>query len=356
VPGEAAAAGGGALLEARGLHKSYASGSRLPLPGARRGRISAVAGVDVAVRAGETLGIVGESGCGKSTLARMLVALERPDAGQVLFQGRDVTAVPGRERRALRRRIQMVFQDPYLSLDPRMTVLDLVAEPLDVHGLAAGRAGRRTRRDRVAELLALVGLESASMTRYPHEFSGGQRQRIGIARALALEPEVLICDEPVSSLDVSVQAQVVNLLRSLQRQLGLGLMFIAHDLALVRAIADRIAVMYLGRLAEVGRAETVFGSPQHPYTHALLSAVPVPDPSMRRASSGAVGRGTSAGAGGGRIRLAGEPPSPADPPPGCRFHTRCWRTDETCRSVEPALERHGQAVDQLAACHHPGPN
>jgi oligopeptide transport system ATP-binding protein len=349
----------GALLEARDLHKTYATGSRLPLPGARRGRISAVAGVDVALRPGETLGIVGESGCGKSTLARMLVGLERPDAGQVLFRGTDVAAVPVRERRALRRRIQMVFQDPYLSLDPRMTVLDLVAEPLDVHGLASGKSGlpgRRARRDRVAELLALVGLDPDSMTRYPHEFSGGQRQRIGIARALALEPEVLICDEPVSSLDVSVQAKVVNLLRRLQHQLGLTLMFIAHDLALVRVVADRIAVMYLGRLAEIGTAGAVFGSPQHPYTHALLSAVPVPDPSVRRSSVRRAGSGgASVRAGSGRIRLAGEPPSPADPPPGCRFHTRCWRADETCRSVEPTLQPHGPE-GQLAACHHPGPD
>ena len=344
-----------ALLEARDLHKVYATGSRLSLGGGRRERISAVAGVDVALRAGETLGIVGESGCGKSTLARMLVGLERPDAGQVLFRGTDVASVSARERRALRRRIQMVFQDPYLSLDPRMTVLDLIAEPLDVHGLAAGRAGRRSRRDRVSELLTMVGLEPSTMTRYPYEFSGGQRQRIGIARALALEPEVLICDEPVSSLDVSVQAQVVNLLRGLQRQLGLALIFIAHDLALVRAIADRIAVMYLGRLAEVGSAATVFGSPQHPYTHALLSAVPVPDPTVRRSTVRDVGTGASRRASGGRIRLAGDPPSPADPPPGCRFHTRCWRADETCRSVVPALVPHGGAGDQVAACHHPGP-
>ena len=252
----------------------------------------------------------------------------------------------------------MVFQDPYLSLDPRMTVLDLVAEPLDVHGLASDRG---VRRDRVAELLSLVGLDPASMSRYPHEFSGGQRQRIGIARALALDPEVLVCDEPVSSLDVSVQAQVVNLLRSLQRQLGLALVFIAHDLALVRIVADRIAVMYLGRLAETGGAASVFESPAHPYTHALLSAVPVPDPKVaagRRHDGTPEGDGTlvpGSGRRGGRIRLPGDPPSPADPPPGCRFHTRCWRADDTCRTVVPRLEPQPVGESHEAACHHPGP-
>jgi oligopeptide transport system ATP-binding protein len=273
VPGEAAAAGGAALLEARGLHKSYATGSRLPLPGARRGRISAVAGVDVALRAGETLGIVGESGCGKSTLARMLVGLERPDAGQVLFQGRDVTAVPGRERRALRRRIQMVFQDPYLSLDPRMTVLDLVAEPLDVHGVAAGRAGRRTRRDRVAELLALVGLESASMTRYPHEFSGGQRQRLGIARALAAQPDFVVLDEPTSALDVSVQGQILALLREIQAERGLTLLLISHNLAVIQHMCDRAAVLHRGEIVEQAPVDELFGSPRSDITRELLDAV-----------------------------------------------------------------------------------
>jgi oligopeptide transport system ATP-binding protein len=332
------------LLEARDLHKEFATGGALALPGARRrSRISAVAGVNLTLHAGETLGIVGESGCGKSTLARMLVGLERPDAGQVFFRGTDVTRLKGRARRGLSRQVQMVFQDPYLSLDPRMSVLDLIAEPLDVHGLADDRTARRAR---VGQLLALVGLDPSLSSRYAHEFSGGQRQRIGIARALALEPEVLVCDEPVSSLDVSVQAQVVNLLSDLQRQLGLALVFIAHDLALVRAVADRIAVMYLGRLAELGGAGQVFAAAAHPYTHALLSAVPVPDPTLRAA------RGER-----GRIRLAGDPPSPAEPPPGCRFHTRCWRADELCRSVLPTLaaepdDVHGNDGHEVA-CHHP---
>jgi oligopeptide/dipeptide ABC transporter ATP-binding protein len=327
------------VLEARDLHKDFTTGRALPFVGARRRRISAVAGVNLTLHEGETLGIVGESGCGKSTLARMLVGLERPDAGQVLFRDTEVTSVKGQARRAFARKVQMVFQDPYLSLDPRMSVLDLVAEPLDVHGLAGTRTARR---NRAAELLSLVGLEPAVLTRYAHEFSGGQRQLIGIARALALDPEVLICDEPVSSLDVSVQAQVVTLLRRLQRQLGLALVFIAHDLALVRTLADRIAVMYLGRLAELGSAVEVFEAPAHPYTHALLSAVPVPDPARRAAR------------GGRRIRLAGDPPSPADPPPGCRFHTRCWRADERCRQEVPALTAHGPApAAHVAACHHP---
>ena len=339
------------LMEAYDLHKSYAIGTKLPVPGRARGRVSAVAGVNLTLRAGETLGIVGESGCGKSTLARMLVGLESPDEGRVYFRGTDVTKVSGGARRAVRRQVQMVFQDPYQSLDPRMTVLDIVAEPLDVHGLSRGRTARR---EQVAELLSLVGLEPEVMSRYPHEFSGGQRQRIGIARALALEPEVLVCDEPVSSLDVSVQAQVVNLLRRLQRQLGLALVFIAHDLALVRMVADRIAVMYLGRLAEVGRSGDVFGSPAHPYTHALLSAVPVPEPLAGWAKDGRPEGGTG-GRRADRIRLSGDPPSPADPPPGCRFHTRCWRADATCRSVEPVLQPQGGIDSHEAACHHPGP-
>jgi peptide/nickel transport system ATP-binding protein/oligopeptide transport system ATP-binding protein len=314
------------LLVAEGLHKSYRAGRSL----GGRARVSAVDGVSLRLAAGETLGVVGESGCGKSTLARMLVGLERPDRGRVAFDGTDVATARGGAGRRLRRAVQMVFQDPLTSLNPRMTVLDIVAEPLDVHRLARGAA----RRDRVAHLLELVGLGPQMMRRFPHEFSGGQRQRIGIARALATEPRVIVCDEPVSALDVSVQAQVVNLLADLQRRLGIGLVFIAHDLAVVRHVSHRVAVMYLGRIAELGPATGVYGEPAHPYTQALLSAAPVRHPRDR-------GRE--------RIVLTGDPPSPVDPPPGCRFHTRCPLAAEVCRTDTPPLRELAGA--HLAACH-----
>ncbi|WP_432841887.1 ABC transporter ATP-binding protein [Dactylosporangium sp. CA-092794] len=320
------------VLEATDLRKTFVTGRA----GMGRHRVSAVDGVSLRLRAGESLGIVGESGCGKSTLARMLVGLERPDAGTIRVRGRDIAGARGRGRKLLRRQVQMVFQDPYTSLDPRMTVGELVGEPLAVHRLAGGPAGRR---DRVAELLALVGLAPELMSRYPHQFSGGQRQRIGIARALALEPEVLVCDEPVSALDVSVQAQVVNLLRDLQRRTGIALLFIAHDLAVVRHVADRTAVMYLGRLAEVGDTPTVYDAPAHPYTQALLSASPVLDRARR-------GRLAA------RIVLAGDPPSPTDPPTGCRFHTRCRAARERCAHEEPRLRAFPAPADpRLVACH-----
>jgi oligopeptide/dipeptide ABC transporter ATP-binding protein len=296
--------------------------------------VRAVAGVSLELRAGETLGIVGESGCGKSTLARMLVGLERPDSGEVTFKGRPF-AKGGRSPSAqVRRRVQMVFQDPMTSLNPRMTVLDIIAEPLDVHRLVENKMKRR---ERVGELLDLVGLAPELMHRYPHEFSGGQRQRIGIARALATEPEVIVCDEPVSALDMSVQAQVVNLLAGLQRRLGVALVFIAHDLAVVRHVSHRVGVMYLGRLAEVGPAADVYGSPAHPYTKALLSAAPVPRPQARDRE---------------RIILAGDPPSPVNPPSGCRFRTRCWKAQDVCAQRDPELEG---AAAHLAACHFPEP-
>jgi oligopeptide/dipeptide ABC transporter ATP-binding protein len=319
------------VLDARDLCKTFTTGRA----GLGRARVSAVDGVSLRLRAGESLGIVGESGCGKSTLARMLVGLERPDSGSIRIHGRDVTGVRGKDRRLLRRQVQMVFQDPYTSLDPRMSVLDLIAEPLVVHR----KGDRRARRDRVAELLTLVGLAPELMNRYPHQFSGGQRQRIGIARALALEPEVLVCDEPVSALDMSVQAQVVNLLRELQRRMGIALVFIAHDLSVVRHVSDRTAVMYLGRLTEIGDTTTVYEVPAHPYTQALLSASPVVDRARR-------GRPV------GRIVLAGDPPSPSDPPPGCRFHTRCRLADDRCAREQPALAPTVVGAQRWVACHY----
>jgi oligopeptide transport system ATP-binding protein len=311
------------ILEARGLSKTFRAG------GAMFGKsFHAVKDVSLAVSPGETLSVVGESGCGKSTLARMLVGLETPDEGQILFRG-----APIRRDKALRRQVQMIFQDPYLSLNPRRTVLDIVAEPLDVHGLARGAA----RRQRVEELLVSVGLDPAAASRFPHEFSGGQRQRIGIARALAAEPSVLVCDEPVSALDVSVQAQVVNLLIDLQKRLDLAIIFIAHDLAVVRAISQRVMVMYLGRAVEEGEAGTVLVRPSHPYTVALRGSALEPDPAKAR-----LARGTAA---------RGEPPNPVDPPPGCRFNPRCSRATEICRGEEPRLERRPGRT--AVACYHP---
>ncbi len=318
------------VLEARDLVRTFAGGSRL-----KPKSVSAVDGVSLQLRAGETLGIVGESGCGKSTLARMLVGLERPDGGTLRYHGDDVTAGSLRDRKLLRRGVQMIFQDPFTSLDPRMTVADLVAEPL-----AATRTGNSAqRRARVAELLELVGLSPSMMSRYPHQFSGGQRQRIGIARALALDPEVLVCDEPVSALDVSVQAQVINLLRDLQSRLGVSILFIAHDLSVVRHIADRVAVMYLGRIVESGETTMVYENPAHPYTQALLSASPTID----RADRGRLGR---------RRILGGEPPSPVNPPSGCRFNPRCWLATAECRVDHPARREFPLGADRTVACHH----
>ncbi|MFE7773892.1 ABC transporter ATP-binding protein [Streptomyces sp. NPDC057445] len=307
------------IIEVRGLHKHYPL-TRGVLFKKQVGAVRAVDGVDLDLFRGETLGIVGESGCGKSTLARMLVNLERPTAGRIRYRGEDITKLSGRALRAVRRNIQMVFQDPYTSLNPRMTVGDIVGEPYEIHPEVAPKGDRRRR---VQELLDVVGLNPEYINRYPHQFSGGQRQRIGIARGLALRPEIIVADEPVSALDVSVQAQVINLMERLQDEFRLSYVFIAHDLSIVRHIADRVGVMYLGRIVEIGKDAEIYEHPTHPYTQALLSAVPVPDPEAREHRE--------------RIILSGDVPSPTDIPSGCRFRTRCWKAQERCALEVPEL-------------------
>ena len=297
------------------------------------GAVRAVDGVNLELRRGETLGIVGESGCGKSTLARMLVGLEKPTSGDLFVQGKNMSKVGAEERRRGRRNIQLVMQDPYTSLNPRMTVGDIIGEPFEVHPDVVPKGQRRAK---VQELLELVGLNPDHINRYPHQFSGGQRQRIGIARALALNPEIILCDEPVSALDVSIQAQVINLLEKLQNELGLSYIFIAHDLSVVRHIADRVAVMYLGKVVEIGTEDEIYESPTHPYTQALLSAVPVPDPKLRGHRD--------------QIVLTGDVPSPANPPSGCRFRTRCWKAQDICAEQEPLLQI-GDKSGHPSACH-----
>lgn len=296
------------------------------------GAIKAVDGVSFNVRRGETLSLVGESGCGKSTTALTILRMNSATSGRIMFGGQDITSLSSQRMRPIRRRLQMIFQDPFGSLDPRMTIAQIIGEPLVVHGLARDRGIYKRR---VAELLDVVGLLPAMADRYPHEFSGGQRQRVGIARALALEPELVICDEPVSALDVSIQSQILNLLVDLQDRLGLTYLFIAHDLSVVRHISDRIAVMYLGKIVEIGRAESVFRNPRHPYTQALLRAVPVPDP--------------EAEAGREPPLIRGEAPSPRNPPDGCGFHTRCPRVMQHCAATPPGLA-HAEA-DARVACH-----
>jgi oligopeptide/dipeptide ABC transporter ATP-binding protein len=315
------------LVEAVDLVKHFPA--RPDVLGRPRAWVKAVDGVSLTIAPGETLALVGESGCGKSTVGRLLLRLIEPSAGRVRFMGSELHELDASALRAVRRHMQIIFQDPYGSLNPHMTVGQTLAEPLGVHGIVAPAA----REQRVFELLRLVGLRPAHAQRYPHEFSGGQRQRIGIARALAAGPKLIVCDEPVSALDVSVQAQVLNLLADLQRQFGLSYLFIAHDLAVVRQVASRVAVMYLGRIVEVAATEDLFAAPRHPYTQALLSAVPIPDPTARRE----------------RVLLEGDVPSALAPPPGCRFHTRCPLQRERCRHESPGLEpaRPGHGV----ACH-----
>jgi oligopeptide transport system ATP-binding protein len=312
-----------ALLEVRNLVKHFEVG---------RGIVRAVDGVSFTIEKGETLGLVGESGCGKTTTGRCILQLERATSGSVLFEGRELTSLDQKELRSVRRKVQVIFQDPYSSLNPRMTVGQILAEPLAVHGIVPGRAARAAR---VKDLLTRVGLLPTHARRYPHEMSGGQRQRVGIARALAMEPSLIVCDEPVSALDVSIQAQIINLLEDLQSEFGLTYLFIAHDLAVVRHISDRVAVMYLGKIAEMADRKTIYDNPRHPYTKALLSAVPIPDPELEMKRE--------------RIVLGGEVPSALNPPAGCVFHPRCPIAVERCRHEIPLLR--DLIAGHAAACH-----
>ena len=338
-PGAAGAPGGvgghvGAphetILEVRDLVKHFHVTTGVF--GSKSAIVRAVDGVSFSIRRGETLGLVGESGCGKTTTGRCILQLEKPTSGQVVFEGQDLTKLDVPELRRVRRKIQVIFQDPYSSLNPRMTVGQIVAEPMSVHGLVPES---RRRHDRVRELLSRVGLLPQHAHRYPHELSGGQRQRVGIARALTMEPSLIVCDEPVSALDVSIQAQIINLLEDLQSEFGLTYLFVAHDLAVVRHISDRVAVMYLGKIVELADRQTLYEDPRHPYTRALLSAVPIPDPALEASRE--------------RVVLRGEVPSPLNPPSGCVFHPRCPIAVDRCRDDIPLLRTLGR--DHEAACH-----
>ncbi|MFM9366629.1 ABC transporter ATP-binding protein [Streptomyces sp. Da 82-17] len=323
---------GEVLLKVSGLQKHFPI--RKGVLQRQVGSVKAVDGIDFDVRSGETLGVVGESGCGKSTMGRLITRLLEPTAGTVEFEGRDITHLGVRGMRPMRRDVQMIFQDPYSSLNPRHTVGSIVSAPFKLQGVTPEGGVKKE----VQRLLEVVGLNPEHYNRYPHEFSGGQRQRIGIARALALKPKLVVADEPVSALDVSIQAQVVNLLDDLQEELGLTYVIIAHDLSVIRHVSDRIAVMYLGKIVELADRKSLYESPMHPYTKALLSAVPVPDPRRRAAKSE-------------RILLRGDVPSPIAPPSGCRFHTRCWKATQICKTAEPPLL--SLATGHQVACHHP---
>lgn len=319
-------------LEAVNLVKHFSTGSTGIL-GRATNIVQAVDGVSFSLPKGKTLGIVGESGCGKSTLARLVTRLIEPSSGSVVLDGVDITKLSGKSLREMRRKLQIIFQDPYSSLNPRHSIGQIIGDPMRIQGIVS----RANEKAEVQDLMQRVGLNPEHYNRYPHEFSGGQRQRIGIARALSLQPSVIVADEPVSALDVSIQAQILNLLENLQKDLGLSFVFIAHDLSVVRHIADQVAVMYLGKIVEVGDSATVYNSPAHPYTKALLSAVPVANPSLRNSDK--------------RIRLVGDVPSPIDPPSGCRFRTRCWKATDLCEAVEPPLQT--DTTGRIVACHFP---
>jgi oligopeptide/dipeptide ABC transporter ATP-binding protein len=326
---------GSPLLEVTGLQKYFPIRGGFPIK-RHVGDVRAVDGVDFTIGTGEALGMVGESGCGKSTTGRLVTRLLEPTAGKITYKGQDITHANRKALAPIRSEIQMIFQDPYSSLNPRQTVGDIISGPMEINGI--NPPGGREKRTR--ELLEIVGLNPEHYNRFPHEFSGGQRQRIGVARAIALQPKLIVADEPVSALDVSIQAQVINLLQKLQKEMGIAFLFIAHDLAIVRHFSQRVAVMYLGKIVEVGGREDIYNRPRHPYTHALLSASPEADPDQRDSTE--------------RIRLAGDVPSPINPPSGCRFRTRCWKAQDKCAAEEPPLiQISGNREGHLTACHFP---